>query len=281
MCDKAGMAISGSFAHWNRLLNKPVYSLDGNKLGFLRDITGDYMIVKKGFVSLTKYFIPISLAESEKNKGITIKISALEAMLKYSSDNIARFDKKFDTLNNGDTRHRVLIDRLQTIRFSTTRNRLAAGLAFVAGILFLVSGYKANLDFYGLVEEQIRLHTANNLWTYALLPVGMLAILSQLGGLALLIGAGLFAANRVNLGKFLVMVGTGQGLLTILLYIVSELFSSNGWSSLLDNYVTWLLSSITGLGVIFAILSQSVSKGKDESINSRLLRFMLRRPRKD
>jgi hypothetical protein len=275
------MAISDSFADWNRLLNKPVYSLDGNKLGFLREITVDYMVVKKGFVSLTKYFIPISLAESVKNKGIIVQISALEAMSKYSSDNIKCSNNKFEAPQNGEIRHRVLIDRLQAIRYGTTRNRLAAGFAFVAGILFLVSGYKANLDFYSLVEEQIRLHTANNLWTYAVLPVGLLAILSQLGGFTLLIGAGLFAANRVNLGKFLVMVGTGQGLLTILLYIGSELLSSSGWSSLLDNYVTWLVSSITGLGVIFAILSQSVSKGKDESINSRLLRFMLRTQKKD
>jgi len=275
------MAISDSFANWNQLLNKSVYSRDGTKLGILREITPDYMVVKKGFVSLTKYFIPISLAESVKRKGIIVQISALEAMSKYSSDNIERFDNKIDAPHEGGIPHRIVIDRLQAIRYGTTRNRLAAGFAFAAGILFLVSGYKAKLDFYNLVEEQIRLHTANTILAYAVIPVGIIAILSQLGGFTLLIGAGFFVANRVNLAKFLVMVGTGQGLLTVLLYIGSGLLSGGGWSSLLDNYVTWLISSITGLGLIFAIISQSVSKGKGESINSRLLRFILRRQKKD
>ncbi len=48
------------FADWTRLLNKSVYSIDGKKIGFLRKVVADYMLVKKGFVSLTKYFIPTS-----------------------------------------------------------------------------------------------------------------------------------------------------------------------------------------------------------------------------
>jgi hypothetical protein len=34
-------------------------------------------------------------------------------------------------------------------------------------------------------------------------------------------GAGLFVANRENMGKFLVLVGTGQGLFTIALRIMT------------------------------------------------------------
>jgi pilus assembly protein TadC len=98
-----------------------------------------------------------------------------------------------------------------------------------------------------------------------------------LGGFTVLMGAGLFAANRVNWGKFLVMLGTGQGLFSILLYIISRLFSSGGWNNLDNNYVTWLVTSATGLGILFAIVSQSVSKGKGESINFKVLRFMMLR----
>jgi hypothetical protein len=38
-----------------------------------------------------------------------------------------------------------------------------------------------------------------------------------------------------------------------------------------------LTSSAVGLGVLFAVLSQSISKGKNDSIVSRTLRFALRR----
>jgi hypothetical protein len=269
--------IDDPFADWKRLLNKSVYSIDGRKIGFLRKVVADYMVVRKGFISLTKYFIPTSLAESVGKKGIRVRVTAVEAKTKYSSINMKNFVNDFESLHHEEIENRSIVDRLQVIRYGTTRNRLAAGIAFISGILFLISGYKANLAIYDLIGEQIRLHTAQEVWMYAVLPIGFLAFLSQLGGFTVLIGAGLFAANRVNWGKFLVMLGTGQGLVSILLYIFSRLFSSGGWNNLDNNYVTWLVTSATGLGILFAIVSQSVSKGKGESINFKILRFMRQR----
>ncbi|MGE5661886.1 MAG: hypothetical protein ACM3X1_06520 [Ignavibacteriales bacterium] len=273
--------IDDPFADWKRLLNKSVYSIDGKKIGSLRKVVADYMVVRKGFITLTKYFIPTSLAESVGKKGIRVRVTALEAKTNYSSINMKNFVNNFESLHQEEIKNRSIVDRLQVIRYGTTRNRLAAGIAFISGILFLISGYKANLAIYDLIGEQIRLHTAQDVWMYAILPIGFLAFLSQLGGFAVLIGAGLFAANRVNWGKFLVMLGTGQGLVSILLYIFSRLFSSGGWNNLDNNYVTWLVTSATGLGILFAIASQSVSKGKGEGINLKVLRFMMHREMKN
>ena len=43
-----------------------------------------------------------------------------------------------------------------------------------------------------------------------------------------------------------------------------------------DKYITWLKSSATRFGILFAILSQSISKGKGQTINSKAFRFALR-----
>jgi hypothetical protein len=265
------------FADWTKLLNKSVYSIDGKKIGFLRKVVADYILVKKGFVSLTKYFIPISLAESVSKKGIRIRVTAVEAKMKYSSTNMKNFVNDFESLHQGEIKNRIIVDRLQVIRYGTTRNRLAAGIAFISGILFLISGYQANLAIYDLIGEQVRLHAGQEIWQYAVAPIGFLAFLSQLGGFAVLMGAASFAANRVNWGKFLVMLGTGQGLIIILLHIILRLLSSDGWNNLDNNYIIWLGTSLTGLGTLFAIASQSVSKGKGEGINLRVLRFILHR----
>ncbi len=272
--------IDDPFADWKCLLNKSVYSIDGKKIGFLRKVVADYIVVRKGFVSLTKYFIPISLAESVSKKGIRVRVSAVEAKTKYSSINMKNFVNNFESLHQEEFENRTIVDRLQVIRYGTTRNRLAAGIAFISGILFLISGYKANLALYDLIGEQVRLHTAQQILAYAVATIGFLAFLSQLGGFAVLIGAGLFAANRVNWGKFLVMLGTGQGLFSILLYIILRLFSSDGWNNLDNNYIIWLVTSATGLGILFAIASQLISKGKGEGINLRVLRFMMKREMK-
>jgi hypothetical protein len=265
------------FADWTKLLNKSVYSIDGKKIGFLRKVVADYILVKKGFVSLTKYFIPISLAESVSKKGIRIRVTAVEAKMKYSSTNMKNFVNDFESLHQGEIKNRIIVDRLQVIRYGTTRNRLAAGIAFISGILFLISGYQANLAIYDLIGEQIRFHMGQEVWRYAVAPIGFLAFFSQLGGFAVLMGAGLFAANRVNWAKLLVMLGTGQGLISILFHIILGLSSSSEWNNLDNRYIIWLGTSLTGLGTLFAIASQSVSKGKGEGITLKILRFILHR----
>jgi hypothetical protein len=265
------------FSDWSKLIHRPVYSIDGKKIGFLRKIVADYMVVKKGLVTLNKYFIPMSLAESVDRKGrIRLKVNAYEVRTEYSYTKMKNLLIALENVPERDIKHRPLSDRLQTLRYGTTRNRVAAVIAFVSGILFLSSGYKANLEIYNLVtNEIIAIDGLRDFWQYIITPIGVLALLSQLGGITVLLGAGFFAANRVNIGKFLVIVGTGQGLFTIAIRILTEVWLGQIWS--IENYVTWLTSSATGLGILFAVLAQSVSKGKGQSITSKAVKFALRR----
>jgi hypothetical protein len=265
------------FSDWSKLIHRPVYSIDGKKIGFVRKLVADYMLVKKGLVNLNKYFIPKSLAESlDKKKRIRLKVDANEVRTKYSYAKMKDLLTALENVPQQDVKPNPLYDRLQTFRYGVTRNRSAAAIAFVSGILFLSSGYKANLEIYNLITNQIiAVDGLRDLWQYLIAPIGVLALLAQLGGITVLFGAGFFAANRVNVGKFLVIVGTGQGLLTIAIRILTEIWTGQIWG--IDNYVTWLTSSATGLGILFAVLSQSVSKGKGQSISSKAVRFALRR----
>ena len=265
------------FSDWSKLIHRPVYSIDGKKIGFVRKLVADYMLVKKGLVNLNKYFIPKSLAESlDKKKRIRLKVDANEVRTKYSYAKMKDLLTALENVPQQDVKPNPLYDRLQAFRHGVTRNRSAAAIAFVSGILFLSSGYKANLEIYNLITNQIiAVDGLRDFWQYLIAPIGVLALLAQLGGITVLFGAGFFAANRVNVGKFLVIVGTGQGLLTIAIRILTEIWTGQIWG--IDNYVTWLTSSATGLGILFAVLSQSVSKGKGQSISSKAVRFALRR----
>jgi hypothetical protein len=234
------------------------------------------MVVKKGLVGLSSYLIPKSLAVSVDKKGIRLRITAYEARHKYSHSKMKRL-ALYGQVPKSAVQQRIVYDRLQTLRYSTTRNRLAAGIAFVSGILFLISGYRANIEIYNLIRDQLVINTVREFWAYAVIPIGFLALLAQLGGLTVLMGAALFAANRINIGKFLVFVGTGQGVLTILLRLGEELWS--GRLGLDNNYVTWLTTTAAGLGILFAVVASYVTKGKGESAYLRIGRFLLRRKR--
>ena len=265
------------FSDWSRLMHKPVYSIDGKKIGFVRKLVADYILVKNGLVNLNKYFIPKSLAESlDKKRRIRLKVDANEVRTKYSYAKMKDLLMALENVPQQDVKPNPLYDRLQTFRYGVTRNRIAAAIAFVSGILFISSGYKANIAIYYLIESQIiAIDGLRDFWQYLITPIGVLALLAQLGGITVLLGAGFFAANRVNIGKFLVIIGTGQGLFTIAIRILTEIWTGEIWG--IDNYITWLTSSAVGLGILFAVLSQSVSKGKGQSISSKAIKFVLRR----
>ena len=156
-----------------------------------------------------------------------------------------------------------------------SRNRLAAVIAFISGIIFLISGYKADITFYYLIEKEILITLPSNLWPLVIVSIGILVIISQLGGITVLIGAGLFAANRVNLGKLLIGIGTGQGLFTIALRIIYDVWSAR--IDLANNYVLWLTSSATGLAILFSVIAMSISKGDSENTFIRIIKFIIRK----
>jgi hypothetical protein len=265
------------FSGWSQLINSPVYAVDGKKVGFLRSILADYLLVKKGLIVLNKYYIPKTLAESVDKKGrIRLRITAFEVRANYTYSKMKYLLTAIGYLPEQRIKQRSSYDRLQTIRYSATRNRLAACIAFVSAILFLASGYKANIEIYNLVAKEVfGIQTLREFWNFVIVPIGFLAILSQLGGITVMMGAGLFAANRVNLGKLLVMIGTGQGLFTIAIRILVELWSGQFWS--VNNYVTWLTSTATGLGILFAVGAPTIAKGKGDSMISKTIRLILRR----
>src|ERR671926_204512 len=173
------------------------------------------MVVGGGLISLKKYFIPKTLAESVSRRGIRLAITAYEARSKYSYAKMKSLVTIFEFMPEYAVEHRAFYDRVHTLRHHVTRNRLAAGIAFVSGVLLLLSGYKATLEIYSLVTQEIILHTSQQFWIFLLIPFRVLAVLSQLGGITVLIGAALFAVNRVNIAKFLLSIGTGQGMFTI------------------------------------------------------------------
>ena len=271
------------FSDWSQLINRPVYAADGKKMGFLRSILEDYLLVKKGFIVLNKYYIPKTLAESVDRKGrIQLRITAFEVRANYTYSKMKDVLTAIGYLPKGKVTPSSSYDRFETIRYSTTRNRAAAAIAFVSGILFISSGYKANYAIYYLIRDQIgdqivAIASLRDLWQYLIMPIGdnVLALLAQLGGITVLFGAGFFAANRVNLGKLLVMVGTGQGLFTIAIRILAEIWSGQLWS--MNNYVTWLTSTATGLGILFAVVAPTIAKGTGDSILSKTIRLVLRR----
>ena len=99
-----------------------------------------------------------------------------------------------------------------------TKNQLAAVLAFFAGLIFVAVGWNGTR----IVAEFVFLLAELTPWPDPWLRViaAILTIASPLSGALVLAGAILILSDRIRLGKLVVLVGTGAGIVSLVLFIV-------------------------------------------------------------
>jgi hypothetical protein len=274
-----------SFFDKFELLHMSVYSTDGKKLGFVKKVFPNNIIIQSEFTWLRKYIVSKSSIAYVSKKDIKLKITAYELRHRYSYPKMKNILMPLKTITKTSSTStvvtkakRLFLEIYESIQYSRwQRNQLAAVVAFVSGILFLISGYKVDVTFYYSIQKEILFNLPSNLWPLVIISIKILVIISQLGGITVLIGAALFAANRVNLGKLWIGIGTGQGLFTIALRIIFETWS--GRIDLANNYILWLMSSAAGLAIVFSVIARSMSKGESENTFIRIIKFIFRNRR--
>ena len=119
-------------------------------------------------------------------------------------------------------------------------NTQAALMAVVAGILLLIVGYTgvAGVDhFFELPGSWFGPQPA------LLLLSRVFGGIAALGGVAVLIGAYFLATDRVRTGRILIVLGSGAGLITLLLFLARNLAGED------FSYVLAVLPAILGVAL--------------------------------
>jgi len=101
-----------------------------------------------------------------------------------------------------------------------TKNVKAVFLAFVAGIILLVEKF-SSVDQWILLQSLIGIFVDVPWLDLLFAP---LIILASLGGLAVIAGGVLLAFDRRSTGKIMIELGTGMGILGILITVVLSLY---------------------------------------------------------
>ncbi len=131
------------------------------------------------------------------------------------------------------------------------RNTQAAILAAIAGVLLLIVGLNgvAGVDrFFALLESWLGTNEALRILAY------VLAAIAALGGVAVLIGAYCVGTDRVRIGKLLITLGSGAGILTLLLFLAKNVAAEE------FSYIYAVLPAI--LGVVLAIVARFRAQAK-------------------
>ncbi|MEM4161115.1 MAG: hypothetical protein QW531_03955 [Thermoplasmata archaeon] len=130
------------------------------------------------------------------------------------------------------------------------RRRISSILAYIGGFLLIAAGYSAHSE---VVE--FLLGFFSNLGVYGL-PVLVLlyflVFLGALGGITVIFGGYAVARNHVKLGSFLISIGSGFGILELLLFLAVN-FNMNLWKGF-----EIFVSSFMGVGIVLSICSRAL-----------------------
>ena len=97
------------------------------------------------------------------------------------------------------------------------KNSKAMAMAIVAGILLLISGVSGLATW----EEIGNFVTENIVDNYFIQTIfAALIFIASLGGISVIIGGILIGKDKINVGKFLISVGAGLGLLGLIVTII-------------------------------------------------------------
>jgi hypothetical protein len=76
----------GSALQWSELLNESVHTSDDQDIGDIEAVNREFVVVKRGFVNVHRYFIPADKVEGWDGNVVWLKITEDEVKRKYQKD---------------------------------------------------------------------------------------------------------------------------------------------------------------------------------------------------
>ncbi len=127
-------------------------------------------------------------------------------------------------------------------------------IAMVAGILLLVTGTQGPIGLYQTIGDLLPNLTQNQqILQLADVIAAIFIAIALAGGLAVIAGGIIILFNHVTVGKFVVAIGTGAGLIWLILLILTLLTSLQlstiigrytpfGWAGLILSFIARIVA---------------------------------------
>ncbi|MFX1491336.1 MAG: hypothetical protein ACFFBU_03695 [Promethearchaeota archaeon] len=134
------------------------------------------------------------------------------------------------------------------------RNIIAIILGFLTGLLLILIGYTNPLDYAGyIILIWNILALPNQYLPIALLVNSVLQWLASFGGLTVIIGAILVGCKIERIGRWLIGLGAGMSMMTLLWRIVSILIGLAPLGSFLNGF-----NGLLGVALVSAIITEEL-----------------------
>jgi hypothetical protein len=131
----------------------------------------------------------------------------------------------------------------------SSKNSKVFGIAVVAGILLLIAGV-SGLATWETIKEFVTEYVIDNGIVQVIFAI--LIFIASLGGISVIIGGFLIWKEKIGLGKFLISLGAGLGLIGLIFSIIVGIIEGS--------FVIGSFFSIGGIGLILSIIARLMVK---------------------
>jgi len=131
----------------------------------------------------------------------------------------------------------------------SSRNTKAMYVAFVAGILLIIGGI-SGLATWESIKDFVTRHIVDN--SIVQIVFSILIFIASLGGIAVISGGALIGKKKVGLGKFIIALGAGLGLIGMIFSIIVAFTE--------DSLTLGSFFSIGTIGLVLSIVARTLAK---------------------
>jgi len=100
-------------------------------------------------------------------------------------------------------------------------------LCIIGGILMIISSVVGSIAFFETLFSAIEEDVGEDVAKIVSLVIQVLGYVAMGGGISVIIGALIVAMDHYRLGKFLISLGAGMGLISLIIFFISGIFEGS------------------------------------------------------
>ncbi len=129
-------------------------------------------------------------------------------------------------------------------------------LCIIGGILMIIGSVIGSITFFETLFDLIEADVGEDVAKIVSLVIQILGYIAMGGGISVIVGSIIVAMDHYRLGKFIIGIGAGMGLISLLIFLITGIVEGSILEEL-DQIVTETIHGSYGfLGVILTIIAR-------------------------
>lgn len=129
-------------------------------------------------------------------------------------------------------------------------------LCIIGGILMIIGSVVGSITFFETLFDLIEADVGEDVAKIVSLVIQILGYIAMAGGISVIVGSLIVAMDHYRLGKFIIGIGAGMGLISLLIFLITGIVEGSILEEL-DQIVTETIHGSYGfLGVILTIIAR-------------------------